>query len=222
MAAAFADNASDIFLGMIIVIDQPRISTRLIHGVQIGALNILDQRQLQAFRIRYVLDQNRHIVQPRHLGRPPAPLSRNDFVMFRQIRRSGAPESAVKCPFPESNRPIPSVPRRQIFYGAAKYWDADSLPAPDWAYAMAWPAQRGNVHLPAGLTSPAPVSAFYLHPTCCSPRFNLRIRRPGLDVPDGEFLPPASYRPGCQHIAYHRSTQVCHRKALRTPAHFGG
>ena len=80
MAAAFADHAGDIVLAVAEIADQCAIPFRLFERIEIGALDVLDDRKLQRFAVSGLDDDDRNLVQPGTLGRPPPPFAGDDLI----------------------------------------------------------------------------------------------------------------------------------------------
>ena len=64
VAAALADDLGDLFLAVAELVDQRAIAFRLLERIEVGALHVLDDRELQSFRIGRFDDDDRHLVQP--------------------------------------------------------------------------------------------------------------------------------------------------------------
>jgi hypothetical protein len=71
MAPALAQRLGQLFLRMTESGHQLPEAQRLFDGVQIGALDVLDDRDFQHFRIVKVPHYNGNFVQLRQLRRPP-------------------------------------------------------------------------------------------------------------------------------------------------------
>ncbi len=56
------------------------IAHRLVHSVQVGALDVFNDRDFKHLGIAEVAQQHRQVMQLRHLRGTPAPLSGNDLV----------------------------------------------------------------------------------------------------------------------------------------------
>src|SRR5690348_2317584 len=71
MAAALADNLTEIVLGVSIFGDELLIAKRLFESIEIGALNVLYDRNFQRGLVINIPDNNRDFNQTRQLGCPP-------------------------------------------------------------------------------------------------------------------------------------------------------
>ncbi len=78
--AALAHLPGDVFLGLVELGPEPLVAARLVDRRQVGALQVLDQRDLQRFEIVEGPHHHRHVVQLRLLRRAPAPLAGDDLV----------------------------------------------------------------------------------------------------------------------------------------------
>ncbi len=83
MAAALADHLGHRLLGAAEPVDQRLVAEGLLHRVQVGALDVFDDGDLQHVEVVQLAHQHRHRVQPGALGRAPAPLARNDLILAR-------------------------------------------------------------------------------------------------------------------------------------------
>ncbi len=72
VAARFVDDLGQRFLRMAIFAGKPLIRLRLFDRVEVLALDILDQRDLERLRIVEVADDDGHLMQPGPLRRTPA------------------------------------------------------------------------------------------------------------------------------------------------------
>ncbi len=79
--ALLADPLGDLLLGQAQIVDQRLEGGRLLDGVQLLALEVLDEGQLQQPVVRDLLHDRRDLEQPRDLGRPPAALPRDQLVL---------------------------------------------------------------------------------------------------------------------------------------------
>ena len=83
MAAALADDARNIFLRIIELISERLVAGRFFHRIEIGALDVFDDRHLQRFAVVRFDDDNRHVVQRGALRSTPSPFAGDDFEMSR-------------------------------------------------------------------------------------------------------------------------------------------
>ena len=70
-----------LLLGQAVVLQQAVIALRLLHRVEILALEIFNERQLHGLPVIGLYYQSRNLRQSCHSGRPPAPLSGDDLVI---------------------------------------------------------------------------------------------------------------------------------------------
>ena len=70
------DLLRDIFLAHPKLIREPRISLRFLDRVQVGALQIFDQRKLENFQVGRLPNDGRRLRQADLFGRAPAALAR--------------------------------------------------------------------------------------------------------------------------------------------------
>ncbi len=68
-------------MGQVEFADQPIQRPRLFQRVQVFALDVLDERHRDRRLVRYLPDDGRDLLQTRHLGRTPAALAGNDFIL---------------------------------------------------------------------------------------------------------------------------------------------
>jgi hypothetical protein len=83
MAAALADDFGQIALRIAKFSAEFFITQSFIKRVQIRALNILDNGDFERLLVIGLDGQNRHFMKAGALRRPPAPLSRDDFISIR-------------------------------------------------------------------------------------------------------------------------------------------
>ncbi len=83
MAARFADESGERLLAMAELIDQALIGLRFLNGIEILALDILDQGDFQRLGLAEVADNGRNAMELRLLGRAPASLSGDDLEAYR-------------------------------------------------------------------------------------------------------------------------------------------
>ena len=79
MTAALADDARQFTLAVAEFVDQPAIAGGLFQGGQVGALDVLDQADLQGLAIAALEDDDRHLVDLGGLGGAPAALTGDDL-----------------------------------------------------------------------------------------------------------------------------------------------
>jgi len=75
-----ADRLGGFLMGELELLDQPLHPIRLLEGVEILALDVLDQRHGERRGVGHLAHQHRHLLQSRDLRGTPAPLSGDDFV----------------------------------------------------------------------------------------------------------------------------------------------
>ena len=76
-----ADALADLLLCQPELLDEPSIALGLLEGVEVGALEVLDQGQLEGLGRRDVTDHGRDLVQARELRGPPAALAGDESVV---------------------------------------------------------------------------------------------------------------------------------------------
>ena len=79
MAAALADNLSDLFLGLAEIMGQPGICLRLFKRRQLVALDVFNQCDRERFGIVEVANDHRGFMHLGALGRTPAAFASDDF-----------------------------------------------------------------------------------------------------------------------------------------------
>ena len=87
MAAALADDAGEIRLGVAKLGDQLLIAQRLLKGVEIRPLDVFDDGELERLAVTRLDEQDGHLVQAGTLPGPPATLSGDDLVNIRHARQ---------------------------------------------------------------------------------------------------------------------------------------
>src|SRR5690606_18848390 len=80
MAAAFVERLGQTFLRVAETVHQLAEGGGLFDRVQIGALDVFDQRDLEHLGIVKFPDQDRQLMQLRNLGSAPATFARDDLV----------------------------------------------------------------------------------------------------------------------------------------------
>lgn len=81
MAPRLPDDPPQLFLAMAIILDQAAIGLALFPRVQLLALDILDQRNLERGAVIKSLDQNRHLMELSPLRCAPAALPGDNLIM---------------------------------------------------------------------------------------------------------------------------------------------
>lgn len=94
VAPALAERARELVLGAVELLGEAAVALGLLDRGEVLALDVLDQRDLERGRVRELLDQHRHLVEPRRLGRAPAPLAGDDLVAPR-LARVGADDQRL-------------------------------------------------------------------------------------------------------------------------------
>src|SRR3546814_10968976 len=97
MAAALVNQLAKRLLAVPELGDQPLKSFGFFDRVQVGALDILHQRQFESGGVVQLPDNGRNLVQPRRLCRPPAPFAGDDFIATAAER---ADENRLKQALP--------------------------------------------------------------------------------------------------------------------------
>ncbi len=82
MAATFADHLSEVCLRVIMLVDQLLITKRLFHGIQISALDILDNGEFQRDPIAHIANHDRHVDQVRSSLNPRLTIQGIVMTMF--------------------------------------------------------------------------------------------------------------------------------------------
>ncbi len=80
MAATFVQRLGQSFLRMAEAVHQLPVGGGLLDRIQVGALDILDDRDLDHIGIGKLADDDRQFVQLRHLRRTPAAFAGDDLV----------------------------------------------------------------------------------------------------------------------------------------------
>jgi hypothetical protein len=82
VTAALADDARKVLLRVVVALDQELVPLPLLDRVQILALHVLDDGDLDRFLIAQCTDDDRNVVKIGELGRAPAALAGDDLVRF--------------------------------------------------------------------------------------------------------------------------------------------
>ena len=80
MASTLVNEPSKRLLGMAIIGDQPPVAVRFLDRVEVAALDILQQGDFESLGIVEIANDDRYLVEPSALRRPPAPLAGDDLV----------------------------------------------------------------------------------------------------------------------------------------------
>jgi hypothetical protein len=88
MAAAAAEMSGQLFGGMAEFLDQPAVAVSLLDGIEVSALDVFDERQLQSLAIIERANDDRHLMQARPLCRTPAPLAGDNLITLARRFRS--------------------------------------------------------------------------------------------------------------------------------------
>ena len=83
MAPAFADDAGDVAVRIAVIGAELGVARGLFERVEVGALHVLDDGDLERFAVAGLDDEDRDLVQPGPLRRPPAALAGDDLVGVR-------------------------------------------------------------------------------------------------------------------------------------------
>jgi hypothetical protein len=76
----FASLSSGLLVRHLEFVDQPLHAGGLFHGIQVLALDVLDQRHGERCVVGHFAHQRRHLVEPGHLRGTPAPLAGDQLV----------------------------------------------------------------------------------------------------------------------------------------------
>src|SRR5262245_64287129 len=80
MRPALADDTGDVVLAVAELLHKRLVAHGLFERIEIGALNVLDDGELERFAVVNFKEDHRHVVDAGALRRPPPPLTGNDFV----------------------------------------------------------------------------------------------------------------------------------------------
>src|SRR6202171_5302425 len=83
MAAALADHLGKIGLRIEEFIAEPLVAGRFLEGIEVGSLDVFDDRELERLPVVGLEGDDRHLMQSGSLRRPPAPLTGDNFVSVR-------------------------------------------------------------------------------------------------------------------------------------------
>ena len=79
MAAALAQDLRQFALGIGEIAHQPLVAGCLLDRVEIGPLDVFEDREFQGGPVVDLDDDHRHLIEARPLRRPPAPLAGHDL-----------------------------------------------------------------------------------------------------------------------------------------------
>ena len=85
MASGFSNNFRYFSLCISEIFYQLPVAVSLFNYIQVGALNIFNQRHFIGFLIAKATDDRWHIMQLCHLGSAPAALASNQFIPIRLV-----------------------------------------------------------------------------------------------------------------------------------------
>ncbi len=80
MAAALADDLGQLLLAVVEALDQLAVARRLLDGVEVGALHVLDDGKLENLFVGEVARDDRHRVQTGLLRGAPTTLAGDDLI----------------------------------------------------------------------------------------------------------------------------------------------
>ena len=80
----FADGIRDLFLGQAELVGETAVGLRLLDGIEIFALDVLDERRRQQPVVGNVADDDRDLQQPGALRGAPSAFARDDLVAGRR------------------------------------------------------------------------------------------------------------------------------------------
>ena len=83
VAPALADDTRNVAMRIPVVGAELGVARGFLESVEIRALHIFDDGDLERLAVASLDDDDGDIVEPRALRRPPAPLASNDFVSIR-------------------------------------------------------------------------------------------------------------------------------------------
>ncbi len=98
MGAALADAGGEAVLGPAEAFDQRVIGLRLVDRVEVGALDVLDDADLEQRKFVDVFDDGRNVGEPGHARGAPAAFAGDDLILAR-LFRIGAHEDRLEDAF---------------------------------------------------------------------------------------------------------------------------
>src|ERR1700730_1197188 len=87
MAAALADHLGKIGLRIEEFVAKPLVAGRFLEWIEVGSLDVFDDRELERLPVVGLEDDNRHLMQSGALRRPPAAFTGDNFVSARDRRQ---------------------------------------------------------------------------------------------------------------------------------------
>src|SRR5947209_5860010 len=97
-------------MGQLHVVQEDLVGTRLLDGVQLFPLDVLDQGDLKQTVVRDLPDDGRDSLDPRDLGGAPAALTRDEPVSVRPLPHDDGLDDAVLADGSTSpSRPLKST-----------------------------------------------------------------------------------------------------------------
>ena len=88
MRARLADDLRKVLLRIVKLLDELLVALRFLERVEIDALHVLDDRELERFLVVNLADDHRHFVESGALRRAPATLAGNDLENRRIFART--------------------------------------------------------------------------------------------------------------------------------------
>ena len=96
VAAAFADGLAQRVLGQREFVDEAAVAFRLLQGVEVLALEVLDQGGGHGLAVAEIADHDRDLVQRHELGGAPAALAADDLVEAAVAAGLGADQDRLQ------------------------------------------------------------------------------------------------------------------------------
>ena len=101
VARGLADDVGQLLLAVAEAVDELAVARRLLDGVEVGALHVLDDGELEHLAVGELAHDDRHRVQPGHLRRAPAALAGDDLVV---LACAGSGRTMIGCTSPCADR----------------------------------------------------------------------------------------------------------------------
>ena len=98
VAAGFADGLAELLLGHAELLEQAAVAFGFLDGVEVLALQVLDQGGGHGVGVGEVADQGRHFVQSGGLGGAPAAFAGDDLEAVRRRRDAGRARRGWRMP----------------------------------------------------------------------------------------------------------------------------